>query len=335
MQGQSVKRWLAVWSACLGALVWCLPLAAQPSAEQQAPASDAVQSEYRTTMQKAVAEFSVGHWTEARALFLRGHRLWPSARSFRSLGMTSFELRTYARAVLELQAALDDPRRPIPDDQRVQVAGLLQQANVFVGRYLVHTAPAAAPLLIDDAPATIDQHGVVLLDVGHHELLVRATGYQALSRSLQVQGREDETLEFALQPLAAQPPPAAPAVARANQPQPTPIANTPSRRGTRTWTWIAAGAALALGAASTVLWLDSSAAFKHLRARCDVEVCVKGQADESSFADPQTAHHVTLALALGAGVGAVALFFLEPGTEHAPATRVSVGFGVLRMRGSF
>lgn len=77
-----------------------------------------VQATYRGVVMHAVSEFDAGRSAEARALFLRAHELWPSARTLRTLGMTAFDLRMYPRALEELQGALDDARRPLPDDQR-------------------------------------------------------------------------------------------------------------------------------------------------------------------------------------------------------------------------
>lgn len=49
--------------------------------------------------------------------------------------MTAFELRMYPRALQELQASLDDPRRPLPVEQREQVTRLIEETKAFVGRY--------------------------------------------------------------------------------------------------------------------------------------------------------------------------------------------------------
>ena len=354
MRRNDGQHGLRLWALVLGSIAWCVPLNAahatppqsvterdQPVAASVEPsASDeptpAVQAEYRSLVEKAVGEFGAGRWAEARALFLRGHQLWPSARTFRSLGMTSFELRTYARALSELQAAIADPRRPLSSEQQAQVASLIEQTRTFVGVYHVSVSPAGTKLVVDGAPRTIESDGLLVLDVGTHKLSAATDGYEALHLSLDVQGHEDQVLALDLHPITAAPMAAA---------SPMPAQFIPTRkesripreeeRAGRVWTWVAGGAAVALGVASEVLWLQSKAEFAPLKKKCDAEVCIKGQTDESSFTDLETAHYVTLALALTAGVGAVTLYFLEPGSDDAEPTQVSIGLGTLRLRGNF
>jgi hypothetical protein len=189
------------------------------ASEAGAEPPPAVQASYRGIVARAVSEFDTGQIAEARALFLRAHELWPSARTLRTLGMTAFELRMYPRAVEELQAALDDPRRPLPQDQRTQVQTLIEQARGFVGRYRVRLSPRDAELLVDGVPHGVD--GIVL-SVGEHTLLARAPGYGELRRGLTVQGREDEELALSLE--AATPPLAR---AAATAPPPNGVAESP------------------------------------------------------------------------------------------------------------
>lgn len=342
------------WSAlAIGAIAWFVPFTASatppprtaesnqtPTGSTQPALADApsaeVQTEYRSSVEKAVVEFGAGRWAEARALFLRGHQLWPSARTFRSLGMTSFELRTYARALSELQAASTDTRRPLSPEQQAQVASLIEQTRAFIGVYHVSVSPADAELVVDGAPRTREGNEQIVLDVGRHELTARADGYEALHLSLDVQGREDQALALELRPIAAEPQAAVPAPpAEFASPKRASRMPREDESAGRVWTWVAGGAAVALGVASEVLWLQSNAEFAPVNEKCDAEPCIKGQTDESSFKDFETAHHVTLALAVTAGVGAITLFFLEPSANEAPPAHVSVGLGTLHVRGKF
>src|SRR4051794_41142067 len=120
-------------------MCWCvlallLPLAAAaqssvlpPTSATSAEPSPQVQREYHALAARAVAAFDAGHFAEARALFLRAHELWPSARTLRTLGMTAFDLQMYPEALRELQAALADQRRPLDAAQRTQVAELIKR----------------------------------------------------------------------------------------------------------------------------------------------------------------------------------------------------------------
>jgi hypothetical protein len=315
------------------------PMAQAQAVEPEPPAPAAsgdpapeVQAEYRDVVARAVTEFDAGRWAEARALFLHAHELWPSARTFRTLGMTSFELRAYAQALSELQTALTDPRRPLPDDQRAQVQALIEQARAFVGRYRVQLTPASAELRVDGAPVALGQDGSLLLEVGRHELRARAPGYVEQMRRVDVQGREDEALVLELQPEQIA---AAPIAAPSPAPQAA-TADTPHSHK-RLWTWIAAGTAVALGGTSTALWLASDSKYDKEFDRCHTNGSVKPtctkDAVNTSWQDLQTAHYVTLGLAIGAGVAAVALFFVEGGTEETP--QVSFGPSGAQVRARF
>jgi hypothetical protein len=193
-----------------------LPETTSPAAATVAidPPAD-VQATYREVVTRAVAEFDAGRSAEARALFLRAHELWPSARTLRTLGMTAFELRMYPRALEELQRALDDPRRPLPDDQRAEVLALIEQTRAYVGRYRLQLSPPGAELLVDGSPSAPGA-SVLVLALGDHALLARVAGYAELRRVLVVQGREDEDLTLRLEPLS--PSPVLPAHGAAQEP---------------------------------------------------------------------------------------------------------------------
>jgi len=314
-----------------------------------------VQAQYRDVVGRAVVEFDAGRWAEARALFLRAHQLWPSARTLRTLGMTSFELRAYAQALTELQAALDDPRRPLSDEQRAQVSTLIDQARAFVGRYQVAVTPSTAELLVDGAPRALAADGVLLLEVGRHELRARASGYSELVRTLDVLGREDETLALELRPL---PPVAsagtalpAPSASRSGNDRGLPRSGNGSdndrdeprsgndrdepRSGGRLFTWIAGGTAVALAGSSLALWLISDSKYDAQLEECQQLQgmhCVRGSIDTSAIEDTQTAYKVTAVAASVVGAAAVALFFIEGDAEQ---PTIAIGPGGVSTRIAF
>jgi hypothetical protein len=292
------------------------------------PSAD-VQTEYRDVVARAITEFDLGHVAEARALFLRAHELWPSARTRRTLGMTAFELRMYPQALVELQGALEDPRRPLPADQRAQVAGLIEQAKGFVGRYRLQIAPADAEFLVDGSRRAAT--GTLVIGVGVHELTVRVSGSGELRRELIVQGREDEALVLrvdaakAAEPTPPTPPPptaAGAAVASPIQSQSVPDGqnHTPAIIA-----FSVGGLGVIVGTVSGIIALSK----KH----------DKDHTAGYRAADISTAGWIT------AGVGALAgtLFLVfEPdqhSTDHAsrrrPALRPQIGLGSVGLEGSF
>jgi hypothetical protein len=176
-----------------------LPLRA---AAQTAQPSVEVQAEYKKIAGRAVSEFEAEHFAEARRLFEQAHRLWPSARTLRTLGMTAFDLERYPEALEELQAALNDPRRPLVGDQRTEVEALLERTRDHVGSFSLTLLPATAELTVDGVARPHNTDQKLVLRVGEHALRVQAVGFRTLRRSLDVHVRQDEPLRLELEPEA-------------------------------------------------------------------------------------------------------------------------------------
>lgn len=303
-----------------------------------------LQARYQALAADAVGEYRAGHWAEARALFLAAHRLWPSARTFRTLGMTAFELRDYPSALRELTAALSEPERPLSPSLREEVAALIERTRVFVGTFRLAITPADAALRIDGEPARLeaspDGGTLVRLSVGRHEVLVRAAGYIDSRRILMVQGREDRALTVALTPVSpvplAQAPPRPSQAAehasndgqraasgspeaealRTARPERMPAAPATDTPGGRLWTWVALGGAAALGLASGALWLAGDAELSNLAETCQQRPanspCAPGDLPATgSLERLDRAHQITLGLSVVAVATAGVLYFLE------------------------
>ncbi|HKU45226.1 MAG TPA: hypothetical protein VJR89_44005, partial [Polyangiales bacterium] len=113
MRRGAVRVWLIATSwLCL----WSIS-----GARAQTPDS----AEYRATIRAALEQYTSGAFAEARPLFERAHHLQPSARTLRGLGLTSFELGEYPRAIDELEAARIDPRNPLSPDMRRELEAVL------------------------------------------------------------------------------------------------------------------------------------------------------------------------------------------------------------------
>ncbi len=133
-------------------------------------------AEYREVLSQAVAEFDAGRFAEAKALFERAHALEPTARTFRALGMCAFEMRDYSAAVVALEQALVDPRRPLGPEQREDVERLLASARAFAVELPLELEPGDAELTVDRVPATV-RAGKLLLNPGPHDVRATAEGF--------------------------------------------------------------------------------------------------------------------------------------------------------------
>jgi tetratricopeptide (TPR) repeat protein len=138
------------------------------------PRTVSAQSEYDVLIEQASDAYRTKRFEQARESFERAHALQPSARTLRGLGVTAFALDRYAQARPELEAALSDPRKPLPADQRREVSDILAWMKQSLGTLRLQLSPADASARVDDRPVSAGLH---LFELGPHELIARAHGY--------------------------------------------------------------------------------------------------------------------------------------------------------------
>jgi tetratricopeptide (TPR) repeat protein len=225
--------------------------AAEPASNPFSADDASLQDAYRKAIQEGVAEYDAHHFEEALGYFRNAHRLNPNARTFRGIGMTSFELRDYVTAMRNLLAALEDKRKPLSAEQRRETQELLERCRTFVARYTLTVSPASAKVTVDAKAAEYQPDGTILLGLGEHLIEARAEGYTKRSLSVQVRGGERNELFLTLDPIKPTLPlPPAPAGLTATTATAPPAV---SNRAAKAWLWASAGAAL-LAAGAGVYW---------------------------------------------------------------------------------
>jgi hypothetical protein len=112
--------------------------------------------------------------------------------------MCSFNLGDYVDAVLNLENALVDTRKPLTEEQQRHVADLITRANRRIGRFRMRLVPSETTLTADGQPAVVLAQSELLLEAGHHELEARAAGYQSAHSRVHVEGGDRSTLVFNL-----------------------------------------------------------------------------------------------------------------------------------------
>lgn len=148
----------------------CALLAWTWLASSSAAAQAAEDPQYRRVLATALKEFDAGNWEEAKSLMQQAHEIEPSARTFRGMGLCSYELRDYVSAERELRQSLDDQRRPLTAKQRAEIEEILGRATRFVSRYKVHVKPEAAALRVDGNPLQLGADGELALNPGTHRI---------------------------------------------------------------------------------------------------------------------------------------------------------------------
>lgn len=213
-------------------------------------------TEYRRLTDSAVQEHDLGHYEEARALFAKAHEINPNARTWWGMGAAAFEARQYLDAIHFLSQALEDPRKPLTDEQRKNVSSLIVRSREFLVRLRVDVTPKSASVAVDGVELEPDATGVALLDLGSHEVLVSAPGYQPSTRGVRWPAGE-VTLHVELVPTAGTH--AIEAGASTTRPVDAPRDATP--RALPVLKWVSLGAAVAsFGVAGAGLALRNTAA---------------------------------------------------------------------------
>lgn len=157
--------------------------------------------EYERLVGAAVQEFNASQWVEARALFRQAHEISPNARTFRGLGLTSFELGDYVRALRAFRAAAADPRRPLSARQRTGIERLIERALRFVGVFEVEM-PELASITVDERPIEAEPDGSIVLGLGAHVFVVSRAGRESERQVVHVEGGERRSLRFGADALA-------------------------------------------------------------------------------------------------------------------------------------
>jgi hypothetical protein len=319
-----------VWlSACLLALTLLLAHPPRIAAEDNAEGSE----EYREYVRAALREFQAGNLNEAKAFFSQAHALSPSARTFRGLGMCSYEMRNYVDAIDQFEKSLSATDRPLTPAMRTEIAGLLRQARTFVTRIQVTTQPTWAKLRIDGRAVERDANGAITVDPGTHELVVEAADHDTVTRTVRTAGSEQLPISITLSPqrkLEAQAETRAPA---ANPEVTQPATGTQSSSSVAPWIVIGASTAVAAtGAVLLAVALSSKASVENPdgdRPRYD------RAADDRVL--PFSAIGIAALAVGGAGLVGGILWKVNEGGEsnETPSARLEILPAGIRMRGSF
>jgi len=300
--------------------------AADRMTESLAPADAADDPAYRKAVKEGLAEYAALHFEEARSLFRRAHRISPNARTFRGIGMTSFELRDYVAAVRNLSAALKDNRKPLSPEQRKHAQDLLDRSRMLVDAYSLTVSPRDARVLIDGRAPEIDADGMLLLSVGLHNLEVSAPGMTLRSLPINARGGERKELSVTLEPAFSGEARTA-ATATPKAPATRPAA---SNRAATAWLLVGGGAAL-LAVGSGIYWAMQNSQLNSCRHpanphdSCDTESLLKLQRNVGIGATAVTgAAAVTMAL-----IGILSWHSASPDAKKHSALDCSVGpFGL-------
>jgi hypothetical protein len=299
---------------------------------------EAGSSEYRTLIDQALSEFGHKNWPEARVLFRRAHELNPNARTLRGMGLTSYEMRDYVNAVLQLSAALEEKRQPLTEAQRKECEQLLARSRTFVGAYALTLEPAQAVITLDGATPVRDGAGRVLVPFGEHTFKASAPDYLDETHKLSVQGGEQSELTITLRKpqlasAAAVEPPANP-FGKRSTPEPVRV-----KTGGLKYSYVALGATAAFGAAAVGTWFAGQGKLDDLDRDCAERAtgatpCVRGGVDTGGVKTLERTTNALLGLTGAALVATAVLATIEWPRERRTYA-LELGPQRFSLRGSF
>lgn len=246
-------------TACACALLLSFTVAAtswiEPVQAQSAQAADdqGGPPEYHALVERAVRARDGGDYAKARDLFQQAHRIYPSARSLRALGMVAFELGEYVESCQLLEEALHSEIRVLDATSRRKTHDLLVRARQFVGEIELELAPkdVAGVMLQVDGVSTPYAGAPLMLGAGEHQVTVTAPGYELEEHRLTVQGGKVQRLTLAMQPTPVRVSPAAQNSAPPVFPQDATRQDRPLYKNP--WLWTGVGALVLGGVLTGVL----------------------------------------------------------------------------------
>ncbi|HKP59881.1 MAG TPA: tetratricopeptide repeat protein [Polyangiales bacterium] len=307
------------------------------TAAAQARGGSSEDAEYRQVVEEALAEFNRGNWEEAAALFERAHRINPSARTLRGMGLTAYEARRYVDAIKHLSEALTETRRPLTPQQREEVSATLDRARRFVAHLRLKVGPSDARVTINGRVAEPDSKGDVTTDPGLLDVEISADGYDTALRRVRLTagGQEELTVQLSRVrtevPVAQQPqtPPASTA-APAGAVQSSPVDEGGSAIGTLKW--VVGGVAiagLATGGVLLAVQKSKAADYENTCGPDDIDDprCLSLREDVSVGGPLWTAPIVAFSVGGGLAVIAAVLFVVDATDDSSSSASNGCGLG--------
>lgn len=303
-----------------------------------APSAHGAGHSYRELIKKAVQEYELNNWAEAKLFFSDAHALNPNARTMRGLGLVAYALRDYVEAASWFQQALDSQAEALPEKLRAEVSEYLRLSQHFLAHLRLVIDPASAEVRLDDKTldhATITAVGGLAINPGPHELLISQAGYETIRRRLDLDAGSNIELSFrlnSLTPPAPPPPPPQPVAASLPPPEtkPAPEPAAPFIGG-----WVLAGASGAVAIAGGVL---VAVALSDVSKVEDAEYKTEWSAVEGSF-DRSPAFSAIGFSMLGVGLAGVAAGVVwqvvEDDQRKEKQVTLRLARNGLQLRGSF
>lgn len=283
-----------LWTASVS-LVLAAALAISP---MQVAFASPVEQEAKERFERGVELYQTGDVQAAYIEFTRAHELAPNYRLLFNIGQTAAELKDYVTARESFRLYLEQGGPEISQERVAQVKEEIKQIEQYL-------AWVSLDINVKDAIVTLDGRQLnavstdprgILVSAGRRTITVNKTGYEPWSKTIDVAGQDQLSIEIELVPLPR-------AITR------TPVVNTtpkeqlpPRKRRLGALFWTGASLTLLFGATGTTLgFLTLRTQERHLELRKQVPV-TQVTLDRSS----RRLRHYALATDISIGLAATA-----------------------------
>jgi hypothetical protein len=222
------------------------------------PARAVSASEVEGLVRQGIDLRHAGQDGRALPFFRKAYDAERTPRTAGQLGLCELALGYWVDAEDHLGEAISSTGNPWVEKNRATLATSLASARANVGSLSVLGGPSGAKVFLDNREVgALPLDRPLRVNKGPHDIEVRAPGPVTRSKTMVVQGADEQTVTLVLEtkPLqtAPTPAPAAPPVLVT----PAPAPDAPHASSTRTLAWAVGGvaaAALVLGVIETVSW---------------------------------------------------------------------------------
>jgi tetratricopeptide (TPR) repeat protein len=273
-------------------------------------------------------------YVAAMVEFKKAYAMDPAYLVLFNIGQTANELRDYAGALRSYEQYLRDGATEIDEERRKKVQALIDDLRGKTANIGIEVNVTGASVAVDDVDVGLTPLATpVLMNAGRRKISIAKSGYEPLTRFVEIAGTEQKKLSFEIVSLSGgttvTPPSGAPA--------------TPSEIEHTAWPWIGLVATAGVGVATGVVGgLTVSKHSDYEDALATVPTS-RDRIDEARSAAQSMALATDVLLGVTiAGAGLTALAFgLDYGRSAAPPAEPQISFtpmigpGYLGFQGEF
>jgi len=135
--------------------------------------------------------------------FKKAYELDPRYPVLFNIGQTSNELKDYAGALSSYERYLKDGGEEIDAERRKKVQTLIEELTRKVAAISVTTNVAGVSVIVDDVDVGVTPlASSVRMNAGRRKLVLTKSGYEPITRIVEIAGTEEKTLNFDLVSLS-------------------------------------------------------------------------------------------------------------------------------------